>query len=533
MIIPLIFSEIINYATNGSFSFAYRLIFLLLCVVLFYYISESWNQYTYYKLYNKIHTSFTNIATEATFHNSTFSLSRFSLGEYVNILNNDIDVISTYYSDLVLRIVQLAEFLIIYVYFYFISFYIFLLTIVFSLVMIFCLIKTGDKTQEYNQKRKASLDKKTAIFHEMFFGIKEIKGYNVFQHIERKVNNSSLEYLNDNQQYNIQYKNAKYICLTVIEVIRILIIFYAVYLVSNGNMAIGSVVLLYNYYQKIIDNFSIVSTLNVEIRNCQVSSRRFEKLIEYISTPYVHNLKPSDWIGKICFSDVLYGYRHDPTLNMASFEILPNQITVITGKAGVGKTGILDLLLRFNRQHEGDITIDGISIQDICDKDYSTLVAAARRDPFFFDVSIRENLKMIDSNFENIVNVCKMLQLHDDIVSFPDGYDTILGECGHITSTHLQLLAIARLLLRNPKIMLIGEMFNSLDRANQLVVMNLLKKMKESHTIVIVSREREILEYADRVIVVENNAIVEMGTRKELLHQKGFYYQMFGKSIDD
>ncbi len=527
MILPLLYSDAINEATKTHYDKAYQFIFISIILTVIYYIVEWINQYCFYALYNKLYRNYTRLASFSTVNNSMYSLSRFTLGEYTNIINNDIDVISAFFANGVLRIVRLFEFLIIYWYFFTLNFYIFLITIIISLVMLGYLLHSGKKTQEYNRMRKSTLDSQTSLIHEIFNGIKEIKGFNVFTKMNQRMKNSCFTYLKSNAKYNIFYNKVKYITLGMIEIFRLLLVFYSIYLVQNGQLEIGVVLLIYTYYQKIIDNFSTISTITVEYQNLKVSLKRMNKLLEYRKVQ--ENVISKECSrGNIIFKDVLYGNREDPILNNVSFEIKENSITVITGKAGSGKTGIFDLLLKMNERHKGEILIDGIDINYISSNYYYDLISSVRKQPVFFDISIKDNFLMIDDNFEKAKEICKMLQIDSYIQSLSNGYDTsIYSHTDNISNRVKILIAIARVFLKNSKIMLFDETISMLEKDDQELVLNFLGKLKDFHTIIIISREVDVLKKADQIIVMEQNKVKEFGLSKDLIKKKGIFYRLY------
>ncbi|MBP3635907.1 MAG: ABC transporter ATP-binding protein [Bacilli bacterium] len=531
LIIPLLYSDAIEAVTNDNFSLGYNLIIISIIVTAFYYLSEIVNDVIYYKLYNKIYNLYTKLATESTIKNSMYSLSRFSLGEYTNILNSDVEIISAFFSDLVMRTVQILEFIFIYTYFLNINIYIFVVTLIISVFSLVYLIENGKKIQENNFNRKLNLDKKTSIIHNVFLGIKEVKGFNIYSKIGTKIEEGCNNYLKSNAKYNNKSNITKFISLLFIDVFRLILIIYMIYLVSQGNMNIGTILVVYTYYGKIIDNFKIVSTLNVQVRNVSTSLNRFNKILEYSNQKKEKQTrKLREYNGKITFLDVIYGNKNDPILNNVSFEILPNCITVITGKAGTGKTGVFDLLLKMNRKHSGKILIDDIEIERINNDVYYNLVSIVRKEHIFLDMSIKDNLLLIDDDFDRVIEICKILHIHDYICSLSNGYDTnINSKEDNITNNVKQLLSIARVLIKNSKIMLFDETISILEKNSQDIVLDLLDKLKEDHTIVIITREKNVIKHADNIIVMNDNSIKEIGTEKgSKKNKKNFYGLYYG-----
>jgi ABC-type bacteriocin/lantibiotic exporter with double-glycine peptidase domain len=391
------------------------------------------------------------------------------------------------------------EFIFIYVYFFKINIYVGLITIVICLIVFLILVKYGNKLEKLTKGRKDTMDKKTGILQEIFLGIKEIKGLNLISSINKRVHTSTEEYLTANAKYTINYNKNKSTSLFFIEFFRLILFFYGIHLISTGQMQVGVLLIIYNYYSKLIDNLNEVGTINMEYRNLNTSWLRFNKLIEYSrSTDKTVKELNDDLAGRIIFDKVLYGNKSRPYLKNVSFTIDPREITVITGKVGSDKNGIFDLLLRLNRQHNGLIAIDDIDIDEYDDNAYYNLVSSAREQPIFFSLSIKENLEIIEPDFVKVVEVCKKLNIHDYIMNLKDGYDTILTtSADNINATIKQLLSIARVLLKDPRVMLFYDTMATFDQETLDNVLKILKEKKQDHTIVVISRSKEILKVAD------------------------------------
>jgi ABC-type multidrug transport system fused ATPase/permease subunit len=387
MIIPILYSYAVDGLSEKDYKLAYIMIGISLVVAVIYRLGEYYNQVTYFNLYNKLYKQYTNIALSKTYRNSIYSLSRINLGEYTNILNNDIDIISGFWSASVIRIVQLFEFIFIYVYFFIIDVYIGIITIVISVLAFLILNFYRKKIGYLSHTRKEMLDKKTGILQELFLGIKEIKGLNIFSAINKRIEKANHSYLNSNADYNVKSNKNKFISLFTIEFFRLILFLYGIYLISHNQMEIGVLLIIYNYYSKLIEDFTEIGNVNVDLGNLKTSMNRFYKLIEYSKKNVSVNKEDNiDHIGKIVFANVLYGNRERPTLKDASFTIEPESITVITGKPIGSESGIFDLLLRLNVQHEGKVLIDDIDIREYSDNEYYDLVSSARRDPSFFKI---------------------------------------------------------------------------------------------------------------------------------------------------
>ncbi|NLC48122.1 MAG: ABC transporter ATP-binding protein, partial [Tenericutes bacterium] len=482
---------------------------------------------TFYNVYNKVYKECTSIGIEHTYKNSIFSLSRFSTGEYLNLMSSDVDIISSFFSNGIYRVIQLCEFLVIYYFFFTVNILLFYVTLFFSVIVLILIVIFGNKIQVYNKERKENLDKKTSAINDVFAGINEIKGFNVGKTINNKVNKETNKYTSSNARYAIVYNSINIAAVYFFEILRLLVFIYGIYLIVDGKMELGSLLIIYSYYQKIIDNFSLVSTLNLEYKNVKMSLIRFGKLFENSREENDSDIEINDPIGKIDFNHVLYGYRHDPILNDFTVTIKPNSITAITGKTGSGKTGIFDLLMKMNRQIQGNILIDGIDISSINDVCYYNLISVARKNPLFFDCSIKENLLLIGKEFKEIEKVCKLVGIHEHILKLEKGYDTVISnEKNVLSSSDKRLLSIARVLLKDTKIFLFDEIIETLDKEHRMNIMSILEEKKKNHTILIISRDKKLLKITDEIIIMNSGILSGVGTHKELSNKNDLYKEI-------
>ena len=315
---------------------------------------------------------------------------------------------------------------------------------------------------------------------EFFLGIKEIKNFNIFKQIKSRGKNYTKNYYNAVLTQRVVEDSFKFSLTLLIDLFQLGIVIYGIILISKGQMTIGTLLIIYNYFSRLIENFTEFTTFMINYRQFKVARTRYYKLIEYSQNKDENNhYYNNDLKSAIEFKNVLYGYRDNPTLNNVSFKIDPNSITAITGKSGSGKSGIFELLLKLNRQHEGQILIDNLNINEYDNDFYFNNICLVSKDPTFFNMSIRDNLNIINGDFSKVVRICKQLQIHEEIMQLNDGYDTIISTTGAPLSNTLKyFLGIARVLVRDSKIMLFDEAFDTFDKETRLKLINLLQIYK-------------------------------------------------------
>lgn len=271
LIIPVFWSKTVNEVTDTNYKVGYYLIIITTLLTIFYYFWSYLNQKTWFRLYNKLYNEYT-LETIS----ETNSINRINLGEYTNILNNDIDIICNFFCNLVTRIFQVIEFFVIYAYFLSFNFIIFSVTVIISILMVIVYFKSGKKVQDLNIKRKATLDSKTIMLHKLYSSLANKKSNtNSIISLFTKDNKA---YLRANYNYNVIIQGIIFIVLGIIELSKYFIIFYAVYLVKMGMIEIGTILLIYSYYDNIINNFNVLGTITADYQSFIVSLKRLNKI---------------------------------------------------------------------------------------------------------------------------------------------------------------------------------------------------------------------------------------------------------------
>lgn len=520
LVIPIYYSYLIDELTKGNFNASIHMLIMFFVFTMLYRLLEIINQISYYKLYSNLYKTYLDLGFTKTINNSLYSLSRFSLSEYSNIMSEDFETLSDYYATLVMRIVEIIEAIYIVIYFFTINIIIGYITLFVALLVLFILLYYNPKIAKTNNQRKIRHDKRISLFQELLLSVKEIKGFSIFEIVRNRTNETVSDYVKWNNKLNIDKYSLKQISLGIIDIFQVIALFIGIKMIMNGNMTIGVLTIIYSYYAKLSNLFLSIITLFESRINVLVARSRIHKLFQYAISNYSKDNVVNDLQGKITFQNVLYGNKQDPILNDVSFIIDANTYNVITGVSGSGKTGILDLLLRYNRQHEGIIKIDDKDISTFDNKELAKIISAVRKSPTFFNISIRDNLSIFDSNFENIVYFCKLFNIHDYIMGLENGYDTVLlTDASNINSDVKYILAIIKVLLKRPKIMLFDEVFDFLSKDLSEKIIEEIKKLKGENTIIIISKNKDIIkdDIVDQVIVLENNKILATGLHQELL----------------
>lgn len=228
--------------------------------------------------------------------------------------------------------------------------------------------------------------------------------------------------------------------------------------------------------------------------------------------------------GNISFSHVNFGYENNRTiLNDLTFSIEAGKTVAFVGPSGAGKTTICSLIPRFYDVAEGAITIDEIDIRNMTKESLRSNIGIVQQDVFLFTGTLRENIAYgkLNATQDEIEEAAKKAHLMDLIASLPDGFDTQIGERGlKLSGGQKQRLAIARMFLKNPPILILDEATSALDTETEAIIQEALNDLSKNRTTLIIAHQLGTIKKADRILVITEEGIAEDGTHMELLSQE-------------
>ncbi|UAT43110.1 ABC transporter ATP-binding protein/permease [Anaplasmataceae bacterium AB001_6] len=235
--------------------------------------------------------------------------------------------------------------------------------------------------------------------------------------------------------------------------------------------------------------------------------------------------------GEIQFDCVTFCYEHERTiLDKLSFNIIPKETTAIVGRTGSGKSTISKLLLRLFEPQEGTIKIDNKNICDVTQHSLRSQIAYVSQDITLFNSSFKENIRYgrLDATDEEVFKAAKRAKIHDFIIGTKEGYNSIVGERGiKLSGGEKQRIAIARAIIKNPKIFIFDESTSSLDTRIEKNIQENISEISEGTTTIIIAHRLSTIVAAKQIIVFENGTIIEYGNHKDLIQKQGAYYDMW------
>lgn len=346
------------------------------------------------------------------------------------------------------------------------------------------------------------------------------------------------EQANDN--YKIARRNAyKYLALFHSGMTFFMDIMYLVVLTAGGIFFYQGLINTGDFaaYLLYISNFltPIRKLVNLfeQLTEGMTGFKRFEEIMAIEpekDDPGAKELK--DVKGEINFSNVSfhYGSNKKDVISDLSFKIEPGETLALVGPSGGGKTTICNLIPRFYEIDSGTIEIDGQDIKTLTRRSLRQNIGSVAQDVFLFNGSIKDNIIYgnPEASDDQVEWAAKQAEIHEYIMTLPEGYDTEVGERGlKLSGGQRQRIAIARVFLKNPKILILDEATSALDNATEMAIQKALEKLAIGRTVLVVAHRLSTINNADEIVVLTNEGIKEKGTQKELLAKKGLYWQLY------
>lgn len=457
-----------------------------------------------------------------------------SSGEFINRITNDSSTIADSFRQILRIIISLFTCAIVFIYICFNS-WIVALEIIIYLVLFYIvshkyLPSIKEKQKEINKEK----DRAVASVSESVRGIREIRALgirksmndnfkNIVRNIYFKINKQMITERNYNAWIYILNCTLEFVIFTT-----------CIILIISGHGSFAFFMAMTYYIYRFMNTIELMMNLSTSIQKMKVSIERLSEILDnkLYNDEKFGIVSKTDIDGNIELKNITFKYPNEEKEIFKDFNmtIPTGKKVAIVGKSGQGKTSIFNLLLRYFDLDAGVILVDDTPIEDFTEDSLRENIAIIRQEPFIFNKTILENLKIIDPymSLKKIRNACKLAEIDDYIMSLPNKYDTMIGEGGiNLSGGQKQRLAIARALLKQSKIILFDEATSALDNENQSKIKQAINNLVKDHTIIIVAHRLSTIIDADIIYLIEDGKLIDEGTHNELIKKNKTYKKLY------
>lgn len=380
------------------------------------------------------------------------------------------------------------------------------------------------------------LSKLTTFNQEFFSGISVVKSYG----IEDSITKDFDEIADESKKKNIhlQKANALFFPLMVllIGISNLLVIYIGGKQYINGEIQIGTIIEFMLYVNILTWPVAVVGWVTSMIQQAEASQARINEFLKQIPEIQNTNTSPSELKGNVTFKDVTFTYddTNITALKNINFSVKSGETLAILGKTGSGKSTIIELISRLYDTKVGVVLLDNIPIKETNLNHVRSQIGFVPQDPFLFSESIEDNIKFgkETATEKEIIAAAKNADVHKNIIDFPKGYKTILGERGvTLSGGQKQRVSIARAIIKKPKILIFDDCLSAVDTETEEKILSNLEKISKNSTTFIISHRVSSAKNADKIIVLDKGEIIQEGSHNKLIMEEGYYKELYKKQL--
>ena len=461
-------------------------------------------------------------------------------GEILSIVTNDIDTLGMNLNQTITEIIRTVCMLIgIIVMMLSISWQMTLISTVILPIAGFIVKIIVGKSQKYFQKQQDYLAHVNGQVEEIYSGLNIVKVFNA----EKKATKNFEEA--NNELYHSGWKS-QFLSGLMFPVLNFIsnvgyvgVAVAGGYLAVQGTITVGNIQSFIQYNKQFTNQIGQIAQISGMLQSMAAAA---ERVFEFLEQPEenetaIGNIDTSNLKGNVEFKNVHFGYTKDRIIiNDFSAQIKEGQKIAIVGPTGAGKTTIVKLLMRFYDVNSGEIKVDNHNIKEFNRGELRKMFGMVLQDTWLFGGTVKDNIKYgkEDATDDEVIRAAKAAHVHHFIKTLPNGYNSLLNEeSSNVSAGQKQLLTIARVILADPKILILDEATSSIDTRTEIEIQKAMDNLMEGRTSFIIAHRLSTIKNADLILVMNHGDIVEQGTHEKLLEKGGFYAELYNSQFED
>lgn len=460
-------------------------------------------------------------------------------GDLMSRFTNDISIIDNALSDAVTEVISSVITLVgVTIIIFVVNPILAVTTIVTVPIFFVCVLLIGKKAGDYYDKQQASLGEVSSYSEEMITGMKVIKSYKKEQETMEQFEKKNEELKKFSIKAEVYSNFVMPLNTAITNLGTILLIGIGALLILKGQSTIGEILAFLTYSSMFRKPINQLASLYASIQGALAGAERVfeimdvepEKLTE--KNGEIQKIK-----GHVTFKNVNFSYeKGTPVLKKINLDVPQGKMVALVGPTGAGKTTFVNLLTRFYEVDSGEILIDGKAIQSISKATLRKKIGIVLQDTYLFKGTVKENICYGNRNasFEEILKASKKAQAHSFIHRLPQGYDSLVEEEGsNFSQGQRQLIAIARVILANPEILILDEATSNIDTKTEMKIQKGMKALMKGRTTFVIAHRLSTIRQSDEILVLQNGEIIERGTHESLLRKNGFYKKLYESQFNE
>jgi ATP-binding cassette, subfamily B, multidrug efflux pump len=461
-------------------------------------------------------------------------------GDLMNRISEDVSKVRMYVGPAVMYSINtFIRFAIVIGYMYNVSPRLTLYTILPLPILSYCIFKLSSEINQRSTTFQQYLSKVSSYTQEVFSGIRVIKAYS----LENQHQKNITDLANESKSKSLSLAKVQSLfgplMIALIGVSNLVVIYFGGLMYIDGTIkSIGTIAEFILYVNMLTWPVASLGWVSSMVQEAEASQKRLNEFLKIVPDIQNNNLNKSIIEGSITFKNVSFTYEDTniKALQDVSFTVNKGETLAVLGKTGSGKSSILALLSRLYDVTSGQILIDNKEIDQVNLFDLRNSIGVVPQDAFLFSDTIKNNIKFgkEDASNQEVESAAKSAVVHDNIIGFNNGYNTILGERGiTLSGGQKQRVSIARAIIKNPAILLFDDCLSAVDTETEEAILNNLYEICKNKTTIIVSHRVSSAKNADKIIILEDGKIIEQGSHNQLINQNGYYASLYLKQLSE